>query len=46
MEGFFEKRVFRPPNVALSKSQRMTINREWVTPLKKKPEVLQQYMSA
>jgi hypothetical protein len=46
MEGFFEKRVFRPPTVVLSKSQRMTLNREWVTPLKKKPEVLQQYMSA
>jgi len=44
--GFFQRRVFRPPDLVLSESQQMTLNREWMTPLKKNPEVRWKYMSA
>jgi hypothetical protein len=43
--GFFERRVFRPRNLHLSESARMTLRREWKTPMKKKPEILWKHLT-
>jgi len=44
--GFFQRRVFRPRSLSLSESARMTLKREWTTPLKEKPEVLWKHLTA
>jgi transposase-like protein len=44
--GFFNRRVFQPGNLKLSESVRMTLKREWRTPLKNKPEVLWKHLTA
>jgi hypothetical protein len=46
VEGFFQKRVFRPSDFKLSVSSEMTVNRRWKTPLKKADERLWQYQKA
>ena len=43
---FFSRRCFRPKGMVLSESSRRTLGREWVTPLKGKPEVLRGYLAA
>ncbi|MDF1567082.1 MAG: hypothetical protein P1P77_03560, partial [Spirochaetaceae bacterium] len=44
--GFFQRRMFQPSDLRLSESARMTLKREWKTPLKNKPEVLWKHLTA
>ena len=44
--GFFDRRVFQPGDLRLSESARMTLKREWKTPLKQNPEVLWKHLTA
>ena len=46
VQGFFQRRFFRPPEMVLSESRRKTLYREWITPLKRNPEVLWKYLAA
>ena len=46
MAGFFTDREFKSSRLELTKSARMTLGREWVTPLKRKPEKLWKYLAA
>jgi len=45
VERFFQRRMFQPGNLRLSESARMTLKREWKTPLKDKPEVLWKHLT-
>ena len=44
--GFFTRRVFRPKGLVLSESAQRTLNRRWITPLKRNREVLWRYPAA
>ena len=44
--GFFERRVFKPVGLELSEPAWRTLNREWVTPLKRRKEVCWRYLAA
>lgn len=44
-KDFFFKRYFLPRGFKLSESAKKTINREWITPLKEKPEKLWKYLA-
>ena len=46
LSDFFERRFFHRGEWRLSESARMSLERRWVTPLKRGPEVLQKYMAA
>ena len=46
VEGFFDRRFFVPRRLVLSESSRMTLGRQWVTPLKRNPEVKRKYLAA
>ena len=46
IEGFFSKRFFVPRGLELSQSAMMTLNRQWVTPLKKKEEHVADFLAA
>jgi len=46
LSGFFTWRVFKPAGLVLSESARMTLGREWRTPLKKGREVLWKHLAA
>ena len=45
VRGFFVSRFFKPSPTMLSESVRRTVERDWVTPLKRKPEVRRKYLA-
>jgi transposase-like protein len=46
LEGFFTHRCFKPGGLRQSLSAQMTLGREWITPLKRRPEKLWNYLAA
>ena len=46
ISGFFRLRYFRKKDHPLEGPARKTLNREWVTPMKRKPEVVRKYLTA
>jgi transposase-like protein len=46
LTGFLTRRVFKPVDLVLSESARMSLMKEWKTPLRKEKEVLWKHLAA